>query len=350
MSGTVRAAHRRVRRIAAMLTGLAAMSGALVAPALALAPAAHAADPQFRYWTYWTGTDEGWQFSPVGPAFRDAQDGVVEGWRLAVTGVTATIPPRVQPGVAFDAVCGGLPDDPDTVRVAIIIDFGTPADAPTGEQPPAALRTCVAVDNGSTGFDALRDVVDIRSERGLICGLAGYPRTGCAERVESAATDDSDAGGTRPEPADPGVADGGDAPDRDASDASAGTGADVREQDATTPPAPASDPASAAASGLSRPGPSGSVTPGTEVEAARAEAALAEGDGDPPAALGEPTYPAADRSATDGATTADAAAAGDSGGLLRSPWLVVPVLLLIAALGVTAWRRTRAARASGGAG
>jgi len=154
-------------------------------------------------------------------------------------------------------------------------------------------------------------------------------------------------------PPTPGVADGGDAPDRDASDASAGTGADVREQDATTPPAPASDPASAAASGLSRPGPSGSTTPGTEAEAARAE-----GDGDPPAALDEPTYPAADtnadRGTTDGepigATTADAPAPGDSGGLLRSPWLVVPVLLVIAALGVTAWRRTRAARASGGAG
>jgi hypothetical protein len=288
----------------------------------------------------------------VGPAFRDAEDGVVEGWRLAVTGVTATIPPRVQPGAAFDDVCGGRPDSPDTVRVAIVIDFGTAAGAPTGEQPPAAIRTCVEVSNGANGFDALRDVVDIRSERGLICGLAGYPRTGCAERVESAAADD-DAGGTRPEPADPD--DSPDrAPERDGAGAGSGGGAGTSPED-TAPRTP--DPVSGDAPATANTDTAAADSTDADSAGFGAELARAQGDGDAPTPSDEPTYPATETGSTAGpapdpaAPTAGAAAAGTGGeSPLRSPWLIVPVLVLIAALGGTAWRRSRAGRSSGGVG
>jgi hypothetical protein len=340
----------RVRRTAVTLGGVAAVSAALVAPTLSLAPPAHAAEPQFRYWTYWTGTADGWQFSPVGPAFRDAQEGVVEGWRLAVTGVTATTPPRELPGTAFADVCGGRSDSPDTVRVAIVIDFGTPADAPTAEQPPAAIRTCVEVDDGASGFDALRDVVDIRSERGLICGLAGYPRTGCAEHVEPAATqDDAGAGGTRPEPSDQDA--GPDrAPAREGAGDSAGAVEGSGPED-TAPPTPTRDPAAAGAPATGNPDTSGANGSDAEASGTDGEVARAAGDGDVPTPSDEPTYPATGSGTgpEGSAAPTGGAVSGEVGGEspLRSPWLVVPVLVLIAVLGGTAWRRSRTARASG---
>jgi hypothetical protein len=339
-------------RVVAMLVGIATCTGILVAAPLTSPTVARAAEPQFRYWTYWTGTADGWQFSPVGPAFRDAQDGVVEGWRLAVTGVTATAPPRVPAGTAFDAVCDGVPASPGTVRVAVVVDFGTPADAPAGERPPAAVRTCVEVDDGDTGFDALRQVVEIRSERGLVCGLAGYPRTGCAERVE-----DPGAGAVRPDT--PGADDTSDGDDR----TDAGAADDPGPDDA------GGDDAGAGPGGVDgRPEPSPTPEPGSRGPSASPasptgtddELARAAGDGDPMMITEEPTYPASDAAVRDTrqpAATAPATAAAQSVAVpatdanpLRSPWLAVPVLVLIAALGLTAWRRSRAARASGGHG
>ncbi|CAB4907222.1 unannotated protein [freshwater metagenome] len=140
---------------------------------------------EYRYWTYWTSTTQDWAFSSLGPAFRPADESIIEGWRLAVTGVDATKPPRVEVADVYVRACGDVTPKAGILRIAVVLDYGTSADAPVDESPPGLVIACAAVPEGSTGFDALKSITDIRSERGFVCGLSGYPATGCGrETVE----------------------------------------------------------------------------------------------------------------------------------------------------------------------
>ena len=134
---------------------------------------------EFRYWTYWTSTTQDWAFSSLGPAFRPADESIIEGWRLAVTGVDATKPPRVEVADVYVRACGDVTPKAGILRIAVVLDYGTSADAPVDESPPGLVIACAEVPEGSTGFDALKSITDIRSERGFVCGLSGYPATGC---------------------------------------------------------------------------------------------------------------------------------------------------------------------------
>ena len=158
--------------------------------------AAPATASEFRYWTYWTSTTQEWSFSPLGPAFRPADEGIIEGWRLAVTGVDATTPPRVDVADAYDRACGDVAPQADILRIAVVLDYGTAADAPADESPPNLVVACAEVADGSTGFDALRAITEIRSERGFVCGLSGYPATGCGRDTIEQSTEPS----TEPSP------------------------------------------------------------------------------------------------------------------------------------------------------
>ena len=152
---------------------------AVVAPAALASTASQAAS--YRYWSYWLGTDSGWSFASVGPAFRTPADGTVEGWRFSVTGVQG----HQAPGLTADfaAVCAGTPAEDGRKRVAVVVDPGSAADAPEGESPPGAWAMCVVAETGATGYDVLRAAATVRTDRGLICGIGGYPGRGCAEVV-----------------------------------------------------------------------------------------------------------------------------------------------------------------------
>lgn len=164
------------RRRRAITVALAAVI-AVVVPA-AIAPAiSHAA--AYRYWSYWLGSDDGWSFASVGPAFRVPADGTVEGWRFAVSGVQGNHAPSI--AADFDAVCGTTSVEDGRKRVAVIVDPGVAADAPEGEQPPGAWAMCVVAEQRATGYDVLRAATTVRAERGLICGIGGYPAGECAE-------------------------------------------------------------------------------------------------------------------------------------------------------------------------
>lgn len=286
--------------------GAAALLLPGAAAGAAVAPTALAAEPQFRYWTYWTGTADGWQFSPVGPAFRDVEDGVVEGWRLAVTGVAATAAPRVDPAAAFAQACDAVPPSDGRVRIAVVIDYGTAADAPAGQTPPGPRVLCTEVTEGQTGFDALRAVAPIRSERGLICGLDGYPRTGCAERIDAAADAGADP---TPRPQDP----------------------EPNERSTAAPaPTPAPGPVGPTADSIADP----SSTPATQVASPPVPSASADADA-----------PAADLSAPGRAqavASPPAQSAAQSGSQSGSgPWLAAGVLSTIGVLVFLAVRRAR---------
>jgi len=77
--------------------------------------------------------------------------------------------------------------------VGIVLDFGLPGDAPAGETPHGTVAGCVHVPDGATGMDVLMAAVGSGGVRigtgadvGLVCGIAGYPRSECAPVVDVA--------------------------------------------------------------------------------------------------------------------------------------------------------------------
>lgn len=164
--------HRR----RAIVTALA-VAAAVVVPSAVLPAASQAA--AYRYWSYWLGTDGGWAFANVGPAFRIPADGTLEGWRFSVSGVEGNRMPSFD--AEFEAVCGNTASEEGRKRVAVVVDPGGAEDAPEGEQPPGAWAMCVVAEPRATGYDVLRAAATVRAERGLICGIGGYPARGCAD-------------------------------------------------------------------------------------------------------------------------------------------------------------------------
>jgi hypothetical protein len=188
--------HRRrttttAQRVAAVVVGvLVAVPLALVT---LLATAGPAQASTYRYWTYWWGADSGsgstgWTFAKVGPAGHAVGDGWVLGWRFATSrSTTGSARPRQSPD--FATLCPHLAPVSGSVRVALVVDYGTTTDAPPGQKPPttSSVRVeCVTIAGSPRGSDVLRDVtppVSVRSENGLICALDAYPRGECAPVV-----------------------------------------------------------------------------------------------------------------------------------------------------------------------
>lgn len=162
----------------AIVTALA-VAVTVVVPSAVLPAASQAA--AYRYWSYWLGADSGWTFANVGPAFRSPADGAVEGWRFSVSGVEGNHAPSF--AADFDAVCGDTAPQDGHKRVAVVVDPGLAADAAEGEQPPGAWAMCVVAGLRATGYDVLRAAATVRAERGLICGIGGYPARGCADVI-----------------------------------------------------------------------------------------------------------------------------------------------------------------------
>ena len=143
--------------------------------------AAPAEATSYRFWAYWLGTDDGWSFSSQG-ASRVPADGTVDGWRFAISEASSsTIPPRHAP--SFKRICGSTEPVDGSKRVGVVVDFGTAADAPDGQSPPALRTACVVTEPGANGYDVLTEVVQIRTDAGLICGMDGYPATECGAPV-----------------------------------------------------------------------------------------------------------------------------------------------------------------------
>ncbi|MEU4213078.1 SCO2322 family protein [Streptomyces sp. NPDC026206] len=159
------------------LTGLLAVLGA--------APA-HA--DGYRYWSFWqqaAGSAQEWAYATQGPATLRPGDGGIVGFRFAVSKDSAdAAKPRAAAG--FGAVCGRTPAKEGAKRVAVVLDFGTAADAPSGESPPAARTACAQVATDASAAEALAAVAKpLRyNSDALLCAIAGYPKSGCGEKVD----------------------------------------------------------------------------------------------------------------------------------------------------------------------
>ncbi|MFF9840709.1 SCO2322 family protein [Streptomyces sp. NPDC013740] len=153
---------------------------------LAAAPAQAAG---YRYWSFWEGEGKSdhWAYATQGPATARPADGDVLGFRFAISKDSAD---AAQPSAApdFTHICAGVAKKDGTKRIAIVVDFGTPQDAPPGEAPPTPARTtgCPQVREDATAAEALAAVAKPLRYDGnaLLCGIAGYPAKGCGEQVE----------------------------------------------------------------------------------------------------------------------------------------------------------------------
>jgi MYXO-CTERM domain-containing protein len=164
-------AHRTVRLVLSLLAGLL-LAGTVATTAQA--------EDGYRFWGYYQWTGGKWAFAKTGSEAVVPADGSVEGWRYAVGGAKPRVP---RAAGDFTAICGPTPAESGKKRVAVVIDPGTPADSSTGQAPPAASGTCVVTDVKASGAKVLAAVSPVRIEKGLTCGIAGYPATGCGDPV-----------------------------------------------------------------------------------------------------------------------------------------------------------------------
>nr|WP_280699343.1 SCO2322 family protein [Kitasatospora sp. GP82] len=172
------------RRAAAAL-----LAAALAVPLALLLGAAPAQATGYRYWSFWKWSDAAWTYQQQGPTVYVPRDGGVDGWRFAVSqdgGQNAT---RPTPTGDFATICADTPAQPGKKRVAVVLDFGTTADAPSAEAPPAPRTACAAVPTNASSAEVLAVATPpLRYDAGgLLCAIAGYPHTGCGDTVADGA-------------------------------------------------------------------------------------------------------------------------------------------------------------------
>ncbi|GGN92292.1 hypothetical protein GCM10011579_089990 [Streptomyces albiflavescens] len=140
----------------------------------------------YRYWSFWDLTGGKWTYATQGPSTARPSDGDVEGFRFAVSEDSQDAS-KPRGAADFASICAKTPAQQGNKRIALVIDFGTTADAPFGETPPAPRTACARVPSDATTADALASVAKpLRYDtNALLCAIAGYPRTGCGEQVSA---------------------------------------------------------------------------------------------------------------------------------------------------------------------
>jgi MYXO-CTERM domain-containing protein len=151
---------------------------------LALTATGQAHATGYRYWSFWDHAAGRWTYATQGPATARPSDGDVQGFRFSVSEDSGDAS-KPRGTTSFSAICARTPAKEGTKRVALVLDFGTAADAPSGETPPAGRTACARVPADATTADALASVAKpLRYDtNALLCAIAGYPRTGCGEQV-----------------------------------------------------------------------------------------------------------------------------------------------------------------------
>ncbi|WP_221351612.1 SCO2322 family protein [Streptomyces beigongshangae] len=175
----------------------------------------------YRYWSFWDRASDGsdgsgsgggkWVYATQGPSTARPSDGDVQGFRFSVSGDSEDAA-RPRGAADFTTICARTPAREGAKRIALVLDFGTAADAPAGSTPPDPNpdTACARVGEDATTADALAAVAGpLRYDtNALLCAIAGYPRTGCGEAVSGDRPKSSTSPDTRSESG-PGSGDGG---------------------------------------------------------------------------------------------------------------------------------------------
>ncbi|MBW8796339.1 MAG: hypothetical protein JF597_22895 [Streptomyces sp.] len=162
----------------------------------ATAAAGPAAATGYRYWSFWERDGAHWTYATQGPSTAQPADGSVEGFRFAVSADSADAS-RPRGTADFGTICADTAAVGGRKRVALVVDFGTAADAPPGEKPPARRTACAVVPGDATTAEALAAVAKpLRYDtNALLCAIGGYPSRGCGEKVTAGAGGSSSGGG-----------------------------------------------------------------------------------------------------------------------------------------------------------
>ncbi|MFJ8532923.1 SCO2322 family protein [Streptomyces sp. NPDC093591] len=162
------------RAFTALLAALVLLTGA--------AQAAHATG--YRYWSFWDRDGDTWIYATQGPSLARPSDGDVQGFRFAVSEDSKDAA-KPRGAAEFAVICARTPAQDGTKRVALVIDFGTTADAPSDETPPARRTACARVAPDASTAEALAAVAKpLRYDtNALLCAISGYPEKGCGEPV-----------------------------------------------------------------------------------------------------------------------------------------------------------------------
>ncbi|MFE3629619.1 SCO2322 family protein [Streptomyces goshikiensis] len=152
---------------------------------LTLVAAGPALASSYRYWSFWDGSAGQWAYASLGPSMARPADGSAWGFRFAVSKDAGDEAARPRAAADFGAVCGATPAAEGKKRVAVVVDFGLPADAPSGETPPqdAPRTACAQLAPDATAAEALAAVAKpLRyNSAALLCAVSGYPKQGCGE-------------------------------------------------------------------------------------------------------------------------------------------------------------------------
>ncbi|GAB3048900.1 hypothetical protein GCM10027053_04170 [Intrasporangium mesophilum] len=147
--------------------------------ALTVAPAQAAA---YRFWGFYQLENGAWVFAQKGPDQTVPADGSIDGWRYAVGDESSSRFPRAV--MTFEQVCGSTAPQAGSKRVAVVVDFGRPADSENAATPPEPKAVCAVVPEKGTSTEVLKAAGELRVEKGLICSVAGYPASGCGGEVK----------------------------------------------------------------------------------------------------------------------------------------------------------------------
>ena len=156
------------------------------------AGAAQAADG-YRYWGYFHVKDGGFTFASTGPAGYTPKDGSTEAYRFGTSTTDQGVQPRADLAkLGFGAVCADTKAASGKKRVAVLVDYGTAADA-SGADVPKPRAACAQVAEDATGQQVLAAVTKVRSAKGLVCAIDGYPASGCGDPVKDATVPTNEA-------------------------------------------------------------------------------------------------------------------------------------------------------------
>ncbi|MEV0409719.1 SCO2322 family protein [Streptomyces sp. NPDC050448] len=165
----------------------AALAFGILLTLLASSPALAAG---YRYWSFWEGAGGQWQYATQGPSTARPADGASLGFRFAVSQDAAAEAATPRAAADFAPVCASTPAVEGRKRIAVVVDFGVPADAPAGDTPPQGTpRTaCAQVAPDATAAEALAAVAKpLRyNSAALLCAVSGYPKQGCGEQMTDA--------------------------------------------------------------------------------------------------------------------------------------------------------------------
>ena len=147
--------------------------------------AAHAADG-FKYWNYFHVKDGAYVFAQTGPSGFKPADGTVEAYRYGLSSTAAGIKPRAEAtAYTIDDICADTEAKAGEKRVGVLIDYGTKADAESGDTPAEPRADCAVVPADANGQQVLEAVADVRVQDQLVCGIDGYPVKGCSVTVKN---------------------------------------------------------------------------------------------------------------------------------------------------------------------